>query len=413
MYPLSIAKGYIPLQVGQKITMGDEGTEFTVLRKLGWGVSGSVWLVQSEFYGFTAVKILTAVESSACADRYRFELEALNRLHELREAAKAAPSKPLPLGWRYCIPSINVLSVDSSHAGHYAILLPPCSSSLEKFIIDARRESAGFRFELCHIKRILRQVSVALHFFHLTNMVHTDLKSSNIFIPLEGEFQPELLQYLQTHPALMYEPHIDPQISPKPIVTYRSQTLPRIGPASFDKWHVILGDYGEAIPVEQTHRPERQNAMPIGMRAPELTLGVSWGQPIDVWALGVLAFELVTADMGRIFDVDPIPGMCVDEIRLARMEELCGPFPESMVVNAPNRGRFFTHDGRLANPILNHVPRQGNLRERIVRARPDWSEKDVSETERFVRRCLTIDPIARPTVKELVDDQWYSHIAYD
>lgn len=51
--------------------------------------------------------------------------------------------------------------------------------------------------------------------------------------------------------------------------------------------------------------------------------------------------------MGRIFDVDPIPGMCVDEIRLARMEELCGPFPESMVVNAPNRGRFFTHDGKL------------------------------------------------------------------
>lgn len=48
MYPSSVAGGYIPLKIGQKLTTGPWDTEFTVLRKLGWGASGSVWLVHSE-----------------------------------------------------------------------------------------------------------------------------------------------------------------------------------------------------------------------------------------------------------------------------------------------------------------------------------------------------------------------------
>lgn len=118
------------------------------------------------------MKVLTAVESKACSQQYRYELEALTRLQQLKEDA-AAQSKPLPLGSHYCIPSISLFAVDSTHSGHWAILLPVCSSSLEKFIGDAMKKNIGFRFELNHIKRIVRQVSVGLHFFHATGMVHT------------------------------------------------------------------------------------------------------------------------------------------------------------------------------------------------------------------------------------------------
>lgn len=212
----------------------------------------------------------------------------------------------------------------------------------------------------------------------------TDLKSSNLFIPLEGQYTSELSEYLHTHPALAYDPHVDLQISPEPIITFRSQTLPRIGPTSFDQWHVCLGDYGEgedivlrlwtssptatAVPVEKTHEltSKGQDVMPVSMRAPEVTLHAPWGQPIDIWALGALvspifvcclyeanlvadiyqAFELVTGDMGHIFDVSPVSGMNIDEIRLARIEELCGPFPKSSVLNAPRGKSFFDSEGK-------------------------------------------------------------------
>jgi len=34
------------------------------------------------------------------------------------------------------------------------------------------------------------------------------------------------------------------------------------------------------------------------------------------------------------------------------------------------------------------------------------NEEDIGPTAVFTRRCLTIDPASRPTVLELLDDEW-------
>ena len=44
MLPMSMGGGYAPLQLGEKLKSGKSGFEYEIVRKLGWGASGSVWL---------------------------------------------------------------------------------------------------------------------------------------------------------------------------------------------------------------------------------------------------------------------------------------------------------------------------------------------------------------------------------
>lgn len=69
----------------------------------------------------------------------------------------------------------------------------------------------------------------------------------------------------------------------------------------------------------------------------------------------VQTFELVTGALGKIFNMTLLPGMTTDEIRLARIEELCGPFPASILHAAPHRATYFNLGGTLRYRIQ-HPP---------------------------------------------------------
>ena len=44
--------------------------------------------------------------------------------------------------------------------------------------------------------------------------------------------------------------------------------------------------------------------------------------------------------------------------------------------------------------------------EECLRPYKVMDEKDIPHAATFIRRCLTIDPRARPTALELLDDEW-------
>lgn len=66
MLPPALEVGYAPVVIGQTVIV--RGEHFAVRLKLGWGPSGSVWLVQHEQSGcYFAMQVLTVDESLACS----------------------------------------------------------------------------------------------------------------------------------------------------------------------------------------------------------------------------------------------------------------------------------------------------------------------------------------------------------
>lgn len=53
--------------------------------------------------------------------------------------------------------------------------------------------------------------------------------------------------YLDKNPAAIYEPKIEPALSPDPIITVKSQPLPNFGlDPSLDNLVIKMADYGES-----------------------------------------------------------------------------------------------------------------------------------------------------------------------
>ena len=48
--------------------------------------------------------------------------------------------------------------------------------------------------------------------------------------------------------------------------------------------------------------------------------------------------------------------------------------------------------------------------ERCLLAYKVMDEKEIVPAATFMRRCLTIDPCARPTAVELLDDEWLKDV---
>jgi cyclin-dependent kinase-like len=115
-------------------------------------------------------------------------------------------------------------------------------------------------------------------------------------------------------------------------------------------------------------------------RAPELLVGdVSYGKPVDVWALGCMFAEL--SDGQPLF-----PGES-DLDQLCLIIQTCGPVPDRMV-------SIFEH-----NPLYRNVsyPQTGTvytLQERYHHQAVDWLE--------FLYACLHPDPAKRLTCTELM-----------
>jgi hypothetical protein len=74
-------------------------------------------------------------------------------------------------------------------------------------------------------------------------------------------------------------------------------------------------------------------------RAPEVILGLPYGQRIDVWSLGCVIAELAS---GRVlFHNASLPSI------LARVEGILGPLPQRMVRAGRSAHRYYTREGRL------------------------------------------------------------------
>lgn len=168
--------------------------------------------------------------------------------------------------------------------GHVCIILELLSNNL--FELVARNRYQGLRLNT--INYILKQILDAILRIHSLNLIHCDLKPENILLNLDPE---------------------------KSIVF----KITDFGSASLKNSSVPLY-------VQSRH-----------YRAPEVLIGSSYSQEIDMWSVGCIAAELF---LGTLF----FPGSCEYDM-LYRINTIIGEFPPSLVHNCKKRDKFFFFDG--------------------------------------------------------------------
>ncbi|KAI0630564.1 kinase-like protein [Trametes polyzona] len=386
--------GYFPMQLGQYL----HKRELQVVRKLGVGGFSSVWLAKQSIkneagYRYLALKVLTT---------YAILVERKRRMHDIEMAWKMSrlpPSARKHPGYKHCsVPLFDVFSEESAHGLHYGIPSSVCSGSVYSLFRETSRHRG---LPLGVAKRITKQVLMALDFLHTTlGVVHGDVHPGNVLLRLRASTS-DIDQYLFLHPAETYEPMHLPMLSPQPFVTVRSQPLPLLGvDPSLCNLDVQLTDYGLAVRAD-TITPGTAPLINMHMRAPEQLLGLRWGQPLDVWEAGIMVLALLT--QGGPFQPSEDVQTC-----LASMHALLGPFPAEFLRRCRDDGSKSMPIDKHAMFLLTRPPENPVPLEYWLAAVLDspMSARDIADSSRFVRRCLAIDPTARPTTAELLEDPW-------
>jgi len=98
--------------------------------------------------------------------------------------------------------------------------------------------------------------------------------------------------------------------------------------------------------------------------------------------------------------------MSLEDVHLQRILEHIGPFPSSFLQASERRTEFFDEQGSLLR-VHNLFPKEI---EKCLRAYQVMDEKEITPAATFMRKCLTIDPRARPTALELLDDEWLKDV---
>ncbi|TEA19414.1 Serine/threonine-protein kinase PAK 5 [Colletotrichum sidae] len=236
----------------------------------------------------------------------------------------------------------------------------PPSIILRHLDSELLTESNRTRLTRAEIKNVARCILQTLSVLHEDGMVHTDVKLDNIFVNL-GQ---------------------------------RGQRFSE----------VQLGDCGGVVHKDSRFAKEGHLIGAAFTRSPEAMLQLSWGTPTDVWSLGNAVLSLVHGGGYHHFD----PGWegirpddrDYDMTVLKRMYHFLGPFPPS-IADIIDPETF---------EIIHFLNRQGPPQRPLER----WTPDEIPLADgRFIRRILKLDPRDRPTVKEILKDEWFTEESDD
>ena len=161
------------------------------------------------------------------------------------------------------------------HKEHLFLVTELLRDNLYEFSKYNRQSGDPLYFTVQRLQKITKQVLVALAFIHKLNLIHCDLKPENMLI------------------------------------------------RSFSRCEVKVIDFGSSC---FTHDHQTSYLQSRCYRAPEVILGLPYGQGIDLWSLGAILPELLTGNV--LFYNDSVSTM------LCRISAICGPFPSEVVKNA-------------------------------------------------------------------------------
>ncbi|KAK4034907.1 hypothetical protein C8A01DRAFT_18339, partial [Parachaetomium inaequale] len=159
-----------------------------------------------------------------------------------------------------------------------------------------------------------------------------------------------------------------------------------------------LADFGNTVAVDSEYAV---NGYPLGtpiFRSPETTLILPFGPPADVWSFGATIISLLYGEGFDLFrpNVPVDHELYVDKI-LEKFHQFFGQYHASYLTLPGMNPEVL----ELLSEIHTTFPReQRKPFQRISRTEISHRDRD------FICRIMKLDPRDRPTVQELLEDEW-------
>ncbi|KAG5989294.1 hypothetical protein E4U52_005749 [Claviceps spartinae] len=364
---------YYPVSLGDTFDSG----RYSILRKLGYGRYSTVWLARDlKCQRYVALKMLTKFCYGGPDEI--FEREILEKIRDVsRESSHEGRKHVLSLNEQF------------DHRGPNGDHVCLTFDVLGYHLYHQSAKYKDRRLPVKAAKEIIRQLLKGLDFLHREcGIIHTDTKGENVLFELETS-EDTISEYLESVPPRT-------KVIKMPLVS------------EMNSLHVRIVDFGVASWREK-HLSDL--IQPLALRAPEVVLGAPWDTGVDIWSLGCLAVEFVHGYIMFREDPSEEDTWTVEDDHLAKIVEILGPIPSSLLKQGCRTAEFFDEQGEfLRIPNLGPTSLERLLNgDRMPRMKPsDMSDDEVVVFIDFVRRMLQIDPKKRKSAKQLLQHEWLS-----
>ncbi|KAM0359507.1 hypothetical protein ACHAP4_003099 [Fusarium culmorum] len=217
----------------------------------------------------------------------------------------------------------HTFTLNGLHGDHDVFVMPPLGMSLRTFQ-DLQK---GKVFQCTLVTAALDQVLLGLNYLHNVNVIHTDIHSDNLLIALTSDMVLSTVEDNELHRPSARK-YVDDN------VIHVSQYM--LGGAG----NLTICDLGQAR-IGEVHRG---NAMPVPYRAPEVILDMTWGDAVDMWSVGLLAWDLLYQEgIFRIYDQSEELN---DAHHLAAITALLGPPPDVFLRRSDKTSKYWNEKGK-------------------------------------------------------------------
>ncbi|KAL4890117.1 protein kinase [Aspergillus ambiguus] len=235
---------------------------------------------------------------------------------------------------RRAIDDFQIRSTDNMYS-YQCLVHPPLAMSL----CELRNRAIGKVLPEDLLKPTLIHLLLALDFLHAeAKIVHTDIQENNIMLSVEDE---SIL--VDFEKAEMSNPSPRKIIGDRVIYSSRDLGIPKV------HGRPILSDFGEAR-FSSSLGKQWEDVQPLIYRAPEVVLRMPWNEKIDIWNVGVLAWDLF--EQRHLFYARHSERNISDSHHLAGMIAIMGKPPKELLEHSEYAAKFFDSDDQTGSVEL-------------------------------------------------------------
>ncbi|KAF7321312.1 Protein kinase [Mycena kentingensis (nom. inval.)] len=371
--------GFHPTHLGDTFSNG----RYTIVHKLGYGSSSTVWLVDDTHTGsYAALKIVVSELDGAT------ELAILRHLVETYDAEEE--------GGRYVARMLDHFVHEGPNGKHLCIVTdvqgPHIAAETLRFFFGAYNGVMSADIA----RRLSGQIALGVAYLHKRGIAHGDLHAGNILFcfphpwtsleEIERDLGTPRKKDFKPTPEEAASPHLPKYLVPSTAMFYKADLLRKC----LQKPNIRICDFSGSYMPNLPHPSPL--AVPHMFRPPQAILGEvpHATLELDIWALAVL-FHVLFAGFGLFLERG-------DDL-LADMAFNLGPFPKPYWCKWENRAQYFDASGKRMDPSWETTFLK-------VECSMPQGRKERRAFEALLRCMTTYDPGKRISAQRVADDAW-------